>query len=198
MSTEIKRPVFFCGENPGMTLYTPGTEQVTAIVSYWLCTDSLHGIGHALVLWLSESAELQHGGIFTDNRALAEVLIQRLTRYFPEFQGVLIDELAYIEAECGHTYDGERYLATCQSSETRVEAEWRNVLDRKQIVWPHFPAGEVAYDLTTVICPCGVGRIRLNGKEIEGEIQVAQSAEGRSLSSAFLAFAETWIGPVQD
>ena len=37
MSIDIKRPVFVCGENPGMTLYKPDTDQPVAIVSYWTC-----------------------------------------------------------------------------------------------------------------------------------------------------------------
>jgi len=69
-------------------------------------------------------------------------------------------------------------------------------LDRKQVIWPRFPAGKAAYDLTTVICPCRVGRIQINGEFITGEVQTAQSAEGLLASSAFLAFAETWVGPL--
>lgn len=194
--TEVKRPVFFCGENPGLTLYTPGTEQAAAVVSYWLCTDSPHGIGHALVLWLAESAQLGHGGIFTDNRSLAEVLVMELTRHFPEFQNVPVGELAYIDARCAHVYDGKRYTVTCQTAETKVEIEWRNPLERKQILWPNFPAGEQTFDLSTAICPCRFGHIRVNEEEITGEV-VVQSEDGKFSSSAFLAFAETWIGPIQ-
>jgi len=194
--TEVKRPVFFCGENPGLTLYVPGTEQAVAIVSYWLCTDSPHGIGHALVLWLAESAQLGHGGIFTDNRELAEVLVRTLTQHFPEFQNVPVGELTYIDARCGHVYDGERYTVTCQTADAKIEIEWRNLLERKQILWPSFPAGEQAFDLSTAICPCRFGRIRINEEEVAGEV-IVQSENGKYSSSAFLAFAETWVGPIQ-
>jgi hypothetical protein len=200
--TEIKRPIFFSGENPGMTLYLPRTEQATAVASYWHCTDSPWGVGHALVLWLetgtTPATAVGYGGIFTDNRDLAQVLVKNLTQHFPEFQNVPTETLAYIEAHCEHTYNGSSYRVVCQAPDAQVELEWAEVLDRKQVIWPKFPAGEVAYDLTTVICPCRGGQIQINGQTIAGEVQTAQAANGAFSSSAFLAFAETWIGPLSE
>src|SRR3954452_24081221 len=68
-------------------------------------------------------------------------------------------------------------------------------LDHKQICWPQFPAGPQAFDLTTVICPCRYATITLNGAPLLGEVQTSE-ANGWPASSAFLAFAETWVGPV--
>jgi hypothetical protein len=197
---EIKRPIFFTGENPGMTLYLPGTEQVTAAVSYWHCTDSPWGVGQALILWVGTgmppATNVGCGGIFTDNLDLAHALVERLTRHFPEFQELPVETLPYLPAQVEHTYDGARYRVNCQAPAARIELEWVEVLDRKQVIWPGFPAGKAAYDLTTVICPCRVGRIQINGEFIAGDVQTAQSAEGLFASSAFLAFAETWVGPL--
>ncbi len=195
---DVKRPIFFSGENPGMTLFSPDTEETVAVASYWHCTDSPMGVGHALVLWLkNENAAIGHGGIFTDSLKLAEILVRKLTQHFPEFENVPVQSLQYIQAHCGHTYDGTIYRVTCQISAAQVELEWSEPLDRKQILWPGFPAGEEAYDLSTVIRPCKIGRVQINGKNIDGEVKVTQNAEGIYSSSAFLAFAETWVGPVE-
>jgi hypothetical protein len=194
---KIKRPVFFSGENPGMTLLVPETEQITAVASYWYCTDSPHGVGHALVLWLADETDaIGHGGVFTDNIELAKILVSNLTRYFPEFENVPVDTLKYVNAQCEHTYDGTSYQVKCQSTEARIELEWVEVLDRKQVNWRQFPAGDAAYDLTTVICPCGDGRIQVNDKRAAGEVQTLKADDGFFRSTAFLAFAETWIGPL--
>lgn len=156
------------------------------------------GVGHALVLWLKdENMAIGHGGIFTDNLKLAEVLVKKLTQYFPEFENVPVSSLQTIQAHCGHTYDGTSYRVTCQMPAAQVELEWSEPLDRKQILWPGFPAGEEAYDLSTVIRPCKIGGIQINGKGMEGEVKVTQNAGGVFSSSAFLAFAETWVGPVE-
>jgi hypothetical protein len=196
--SEIKRPVFFSGENPGMTLYVPRTEQPVAVVSYWHCTDSPCGVGHALVLWLDPalSADVGQGCIFTDNPELAQMLVKNLTQHFPEFKDISIETLAYADAYCEHTFDGTCYRVLCRTPETQVEIEWVEVLDRKQVVWPQFPAGQAAYDLTTVICPCRVGYLQINGKLLAGEVKTSQMNDGAFSSTAFLAFAETWIGPL--
>lgn len=200
--TEIKRPVLFSGENPGMTLYAPGTDQMVAVASYWVCTDSPYGVGHVLILWLAVEntavSDVGHGGIFTDNHDLAQVLVENLTQHFPEFRDVPVATLAYTDARCEHTFDGARYQVMCQTAKIKMEIEWSGVLDRKQIIWPQFPAGEAAYDLTTVICPCQMGHIQLNGKLLQGEIRKTQAADGQFSSTAFLAFAETWIGPLEE
>ena len=197
---EIKVPVFFSGENPGMTLYAPGTEQVAAVASYWYCTDSPWGVGHALILWLgtetTTTTEIVRGSIFTDNLDLAQVLVNKLTQYFPEFKDIPVSTFAFVNARCEHTFDGDCYRVMCQTPETRIEMEWVGLLDRKQLIWPQFPAGTAAFDLTTVICPCQIGRIQLNGRLMEGEIKTSKTANGRPSSTAFLAFAETWIGPL--
>lgn len=188
---EVKRPVFMSGENPGMTLFAPGSEQALIVASYWYCTDSPWGIGHALILWSQTNSR----GIFTDNLKLAQTLVDKLTRYFPEFQEVPITNLPYIEAQCSHTFDGNIYQAICQSAETQITLEWSDILDRKRVSWPGFPAGESTFDLTTVICPCRIGRARVNNDEITGGIRTIQNADGHTSSTAFLAFAENWIGP---
>ncbi len=124
--------------------------------------------------------------------------MKNLTQHFPEFQDVPVATLAYVDASCEHTFDGTCYRVVCQAPETRIEIEWNGILDRKQILWPRFPAGAARYDLTTVICPCRNGRIQFNGELLDGEVRTAQTVDGHLSSTAFLAFAETWIGPLDD
>lgn len=194
---EVKRPIFFSGENPGMTLFAPETEEALAVASYWHCTDSPMGVGHALILWLrDENTAIGHGGIFTDNLKLAEILVKKLTQYFPEFENVPTLSLEFMQAHCAHTYDGTSYRVTSKMPAAQLELKWSEPLDRKQILWPGFPAGEEAYDLSTVIRPCKIGGIQINGKGMEGEVKVTKNADGIFSSSAFLAFAEAWVGPV--
>jgi len=193
---EIKVPIFFSGENPGMTLYAPGTDQAVTVASYWHCTDSPWGVGHALVLWLGAESEIGHGGIFTDNLDLAQILVSKLTQYFPEFTDIPVSTFEFVNASCEHAFDGDCYLVTCQTPKARIEMEWIGPLDRKQLIWPQFPTGTTAFDLTTVICPCQAGHIQLNGKPVAGEVKTSKTANGRPSSTAFLAFAETWVGPL--
>ena len=201
MSIDIRRPVFLSGENPGMTLYKPNTDEPLAVISYWHVTDSLYGIGNALVLWLDEKgfpeSTLAFSGIFTDNQSLARTLMETLTRYFPEFESVPVDALKYHDARCEHTFDDSRqYRVNCTSGQDEIIVEWIDPLDRRAISWPGFPAGEQSFDLHNVICPCGVGTLSINGQMVDGKVKTGTRSDGYPSSSAFLAFAESWVGPL--
>jgi hypothetical protein len=201
MPIDIKRPIFVCGENPGMTLYKPDTDQPVAIVSYWIVTYSPHGTGNVLVMWLDEShfpeSSLASGGIFTDNIPLAHILIDTLTQHFPEFSDVPVAKLPYHEAQCGHTFnDTDRYVATCYSGENKIVVEWAGLLDHKSLSWPGFPTGDQSFDLQNVICPCNSGTLAINNQLLKGKVKTGKFADNSPSSSAFLAFAESWVGPI--
>lgn len=193
---EVKRPVLFCGENPGITLYALGTERAVAVASYWQCLYSPLGRGHALIVW-SEQLKVQGcpGAIFADNMPLAHMLVETLTRHFPEFRAVPLETLGYVPAQCQQHWDGaQHYSVTASFADGEVTAAWAAPLDYKQLIWPQFPAGAQTYHLSTVICPCREASIALNGTAVDGEVQLSED-DGRPLSSAFLAFAESWVGP---
>ncbi|HNT78580.1 MAG TPA: hypothetical protein PKH77_26520 [Anaerolineae bacterium] len=195
----IKRPLFMCGENPGLRLFAPQSEQPVAVASYWHCTHSALGPGRALVLWLDVDAapdlSVGNGGIFSDNMPLAHALVEQLTQYFAEFQGLPVTTLPYVPAICRHSFDGRRYQVTCQASQLQIALEWCDLLDQKYLHWPQFPAGAAAYDLTTVICPCQTGQIAINEQRVPGNVQTGAAQDGAPTSTAFLAFAESWVGP---
>jgi hypothetical protein len=118
-------------------------------------------------------------------------MVETLTQHFPEFRGLPVTTLPYVEASCEHIFDGTRYSVHCQAETMRVEIIWEELLDQKHLNWPQFPAGPVAYDLTTVICPCRAGYVKLNGVAVPGEVQQGQAADGHP-SSPFSAFAESY------
>jgi hypothetical protein len=198
MPIDVQYPVYLCGENPGLTLFKPDTDQPVAVASYWHVTYSPHGVGNALVLWLDASASpLASGGIFTDNISLARILVDTLTQHFPEFSDVPVAALPYHEAHCGHTFDGSRYVATCQSGGNRISIEWADLLDRKFLSWTQFPTGEQNFDLHNIVCPCNSGRILVNDEPVKGSIKTRTLSDGHPSSTAFLAFAESWVGPLE-
>jgi len=200
MTIEIKRPVFVCGENPSISLFAPGTKQVVAVASYWQITHSAYGPGNALVLWLAENSlpgsQFAPSGIFSDNIPLARLLVNSLTRYFSEFRTFDVTSLTYVDAICHQTHNGAgNYTVNCQAETLRVVVEWAEPLDQKLISYPGFQAGNQIFDLITVSCPCRSGSISVAGVPVPGEIRVTTEPDGNVSSTAFLAFAETWLGP---
>lgn len=191
---EVKRPILFCGENPIATLYDAEGKRA-AVVSYWRCTYSQHGAGNVLIVWSGVKA-YPISGIYTDNMPLAAMLLITLTQHFPEFRNIPVMTLPRVKARCQLRSDGrERYLVECAIPKGELRIEWADLLDHKQIIWPQFPAGAQRFDLTTVICPCREATITLNGQRLPGTIKLSES-DGQPSSSAFLALAETWAGPL--
>jgi hypothetical protein len=188
---EIKRPVLVCGENPAITLFDEAGDRIAAL-SYWHCTWSLQGAGHALVLWLRDTPG--RSGIYTDNAPLAELLVERLTRHFPELQSLDIATLPRIPAQLRHTSDGRSfYEAVCEPQTGEpITARWEELLDVKLVTWPGYPTGDATHDLTTVICPCRAAAISLGATPVAGSPRTGQQ-DGYPSSSAFLAFSETWV-----
>lgn len=201
LTVDIKRPVFLSGENPGMTLYEPDTDNPIAILSYWHVTDSPYGTGNALILWLNEALLSKtipfSGGIFSDQLPLARTLTETLTQYFPEFNDAPVTSLPYHEAQCEHAYEnGKRYVVRCISGNDTISVEWIDPLDRRAISIPDFPIGDQCFDLRNVVSPCGSGILKINDQIVPGTIQTGTRADGFPSSTAFLAFAESWVGPV--
>jgi hypothetical protein len=97
---------------------------------------------------------------------------------------------------CRQTHNSTgNYTVNCQAETLRVVVEWADILDQKMFVIRKLPAGDNLFDLINVTCPCSCGSINVAGVSVPGEVQVTTEPNGEVSSTAFLAFAETWLGP---
>lgn len=197
---ETRRPVALCGENPGITLYRPGGDEIVAVAGYWRCVYSPHGAGEVALLWADPAisglgASAPHA-VYGDNLPLARHIVATFNQHFPEFKGYGFGALEPQSARIGAALrDGGALHVTCQAAERAIALTWREPLDRKLILWPGFPCGGQRYDLSTVICPCAAADIVVDGRAVQGEVRATREGAAPQ-SSAFLAFCETWVGPV--
>lgn len=190
----IKREVVFAGDNPLLMLYRPGTEDVVAVASYWRCSYSAAGTGEALVIWVDpEASGLGAGapiGIFTDNAEMAGLVWERFNRHFDRLQGRGIEDREIVPARFAIQADGFRlHRVTCAAGTTVIELEWRDALDVFHAVNLTEFAGS-RWEVPNSVLPCAGGGIRVDGVEVGGEVH---QPEGDYRSSAFLAFAESWV-----
>lgn len=197
MPREVKRPVIFCGENPGLSLFGANGGGLVAAASYWRCTYSAHGEGNALILWLDQDAAGAGGGalraIYTDNPAMARFVTDTLNQHFGDFQNrdfpAVQPELARFSQES----DSRHYhRVVCHAADRRIELEWRDVRDYQQVIGSQLTFGDRSFELATVICPCATATITVDGRPVTGEVRLSER-DGRPQSSAFLAFAESWV-----
>lgn len=197
-SAQVFRPVIFAGENPGLTLHHTGSDAIVVAASYWRCTYSAHGEGNALVIWADPAASglaapLAAPAIYTDNIGVGRLVTDRFTQYFGSFRDRGFAAVEPKHARFFQQGDGSRLhrVACTATDDTTFELVWRDVLDAQFLRAPN-AFGGVGYEVNTVICPCAGAEVRVNGAEIPGEVRLTDNG-GRRSSSAFLAFAESWI-----
>ena len=191
---ELKRPVVFAGENPLTLLYRPGGNDVVAVASYWRCVYAAEGEGEALVIWVDPEAsglgERAPLGIYTDNAAMARMVWENFNRHFAPLQGRGIEDVTPQAARFVQAADGRRlHRVTCSVGPSTIELRWEDAFDAFQTVTTPEVAGQ-AWEVSNVVLPCANASISIDGHAVSGEVHVP---EGTYLSSAFLAFCESWV-----
>jgi hypothetical protein len=197
MPRQVKRPVIFAGENPGLSLFRPGSGELVAAASYWRCTYSAHGEGNALVLWLDRAAagvgEDTLTAIYADNAPMARFVTDTLNQHFGDFQDKGFPSVAPEPARFFQESDSRTYHRVAVQAEAhRIELLWRDVRDYQQVIATEMSLGGRSFELATVICPCAEATITCDGASVRGEVRLGER-DGRPQSSAFLAFAESWV-----
>lgn len=190
----VRRDVVFAGENPLLMLYRPGTDVPVAVASYWRCSYSAAGVGEALVIWVDPEAsrlgERAPVGIFTDNAAMARLVWEHFNRHFEPLRGHGIEEREPVPARFVQQVDGMRlHRLACAIGRTTIELEWRDATEAFHTMTTPEVGGR-QWEVSNVICPCADAIIRVDGTAIPGEVGYP---EGWFRSSAFLAFAESWV-----
>ena len=165
-----------------------------AAASYWHGTYSEHGEGDALIIRVAAS-EGREGwrAIYTDNAALGHFLAATFNEHFADYRGQGFATLETTPARFSQESDSRDYhRVACHSADRRIILEWHAVLDRQQVIRPAMVLGDRTFALATVICPCATATITINDRPVTGEVRIGER-DGQAQSSAFLAFAESWV-----
>jgi hypothetical protein len=193
------RPVVFAGENPNLTLYRPagGAPAVMVVAaSFWSCTWSPAGAGSVLVVWADPEAsgleEHAPRAVLADNEPLGRLVAGSFVRHFAEFRGRRVAETApraaELAARSGH--DGSLSV-TCTTGRQRIELAWR-AAEAPYLRVAEEPYGDVTYHVSSVLRPCGQADVTVDGRRLPGQ-PLRSELDGQPHSSAFLAYAETWV-----
>jgi hypothetical protein len=197
-------PVAFCGENPVISLFKPGTDTITAAASYWHCTYSQHGEGTALLVYLDDGNALALNqpsiAVYSDNMPLARYLTDTFNAQFEDwkpfgFSGTPIQQARFVRESDSRDF----YRVACHAEGTRIDLHWNNLRKPEYRTFPDLfgggfgVAGDEHYHVSNVIFLCEQGSISINGKLTSGAAQTRTTPEGRFSSSVFVALSETWI-----
>jgi hypothetical protein len=182
------------GENPGIRLVTKEGAPPSTSVSFWRVLQSPAGAGHVCFL----TSDITGDGptpddvrvAFADNEKLAEYVALQLMTAFDKAYG----EKPFPVKTARFERSGDTATAwkeTIRSAGTTVELVWRDfyepfVIESRAGV-PHNP-----YTILSTFIPARAADVIINGTRAAGN-PTPRMRGTRQSSSAFLAFAETWL-----
>jgi len=182
------------GENPGLVLRDGDEGPATTLASLFRVVRSPYGYGHATFYIRDPQTPGAPNACYTDNEELAVWLQEEFLRHFEPYQGLPgLEELAMVEAEFGfEAGSGDPWIETVRTVEETLEFRWSDLSE--PFLVDHGPAESPTgkHRLISVFQAAGSAEIRVNGEKVPGA-PMPRHLGGRDMTSAFLAFSETWI-----
>jgi hypothetical protein len=182
------------GENPGIRLATKEGAAPSTSVSFWRVFQSPAGEGHVCFV----TSDVAGDGptpddirlAFTDNEKLAEYVAMRLMTAFDKAYG----EKPFPVRRARFERRGDTTTAWTESLTAdgyRIDLVWRDLLEpfaiESKAGVPHNP-----FTILSTFVPAKTAEVVINGKRAAGQATPRMRGTRQS-SSAFLAFAETWL-----
>ena len=191
--------VEWSGENPGISLKETPDGPFVALASFFRVVLSPHGRGHALVLLQSpqdpEPPAERGNFCLHDNEALARYLIAGFVSHFGAFNGqVGLDRLIYRRLD-GVEASGDpasSYSEIVRAGDLNVRLTWSGLGEPFCFALPPDKSATGKHHMPSLFVGCRDATISVNGRALPGK-PVPREIAGRTITTAMLAFSETWI-----
>jgi hypothetical protein len=194
--TRFPGTVEWSGENPGISLKQDPNGPFTTLASFFRVVLSPHGRGHALVLVQPPNEFVRTPALcLHDNEPLARYLVADFVSKFGAFQGVAaMRELHYRKLDSVESMGdpGNIYSEVIKAGDLTVTLTWSGLGVPFCFVNPPELSATGAHYMPSVFVGCLDASIQVNGKRLAGS-PVPREVAGRKITTAMLAFSETWI-----
>jgi hypothetical protein len=188
--------VEWSGENPGISLKATPDGPFVALASFFRVVLSPHGRGHALVLMQAP----QDGGASTnvclhDNEKLARYLTSDFVSHFGAWKGLPgWKSLTYrpLDSVAASGDPASTYHETVKAGDLTVQLTWSGLGAPFCFALPPEKSATGKHSMPSLFVPCRDATITVNGKALAGKPAPRELA-GHTLTTAMLAFSETWI-----
>lgn len=191
--------VEWSGENPGISLKDDPNGPFVTLASFFRVVLSPYGSGHALVLLQSPQEAsppaAQANLCLTDNESLARFLVDGFVANFGAFKGTPgLAGLAYrkLDEVSAAGDPGTRYSETVRAGELTVVLTWSNLGSPFCFAFPPERSATGRHYMPSLFVPCADASVTVNGRVLPGK-PVPREVAGHTISTAMLAFSETWI-----
>jgi hypothetical protein len=190
--------VEWSGENPGMYLIDEAPDRFVTLVSLFRVVLSPHGRGHALILLESPLLEVSLPEALnvcvTDNEPLARWLVDNFVASFRAFRGVPLASMAYRRLTGVSTSGDQRsaYVEWVKGDGAEATLSWEALGAPYMVTLG--PARSATGRHAMWSCFVDAARVTatVNGRRVVGR-PASRDFHGRPSSTAFLAFADTWV-----
>ena len=191
--------VDWSGDNPGIYLKDSADGPFISLMVWFRVALSSHGIGHALVLFEDPTRSISWPGIanfcISDNLPLARYLVENFCKKFGVFRDArAFEAMPYLTMQ-GHSASGDNLSSssvTVTAEGIQVELNWDKL--GKPFAADVLPEQSAtgAHEMYSVFVEAAEASIVVNGRRLRGQ-PFPRPFMGRTASSAFLAFSETWL-----
>lgn len=194
--------VEWSGENPGIYLKTDADGDYTALALFFRVVLSPYGRGSAGLV-LAEPGTTRGwpdvpNFIMTDNQRMMRWIVDGWVRKMPTFRGrAALDSMAWLDLEAVARSPGnlkDRYVETAYGSGVTLEMIWSDLGPPIPVEVTREQSATGAHEMYSVFLEAASAEIRVNGTALPGKVRERQFF-GRTMSTAFLAFSETWVTP---
>ena len=191
--------VEWSGENPGISLKDRPDAPFVALASFFRVVLSPHGRGHALVLLQSpETASPPRDRAnycLHDNEALARYRVAEFVSNFGAYRGLAgLQNLSYRKLNRVEASGDPRstYTETVSADDLDVQLTWSGLGDPFCFAFPPDKSATGKHHMPSLFVGCENATITVNGTTLRGR-PVPREIAGRTITTAMLAFSETWI-----
>jgi hypothetical protein len=188
--------VEWSGENPGISLKATPDGPFVALASFFRVVLSPYGRGHALVLMQApQDASAGTNYCLHDNEKLARYLVSDFVSHFgawknlPGWKGLTYRPLDSV-ATSGDP--ASTYHETVKAGDLTVQLTWSGLGAPFCFALPPEKSATGKHSMPSLFVPCRDASITVNGKALSGK-PVPREMAGHTLTTAMLAFSETWI-----
>jgi hypothetical protein len=191
--------VEWSGENPGISLKDDPNGPFVSVASFFRVMLSPFGPGHALMLMMSPqdaSPPRERGNFcFSDNEKLARWLVADFVSHFGAWKDTPgLKNLVYLPLESAEASGdpASTYSETVKAGDMTITLAWRDLGRSFCFALPPDKSASGKHWMPSTFVPCTEATITVNGRALPGK-PIPREMAGQQITTAFLAFSETWI-----
>lgn len=195
--------VEWSGENPGIYLKPRAdSASYSTLALFFRVVLSPFGRGHAaIVLGAPDAAKgwpETPNLLMTDNQRLMRWIVDGWVTKMPTFVGKAgLQAMSWLDCESVEKRPGDlkaRYSETLRGSGVTVEMVWRDMGSPLPVEVTKENSATGEHEMVSLFLEARDAQVIVNGTPLAGSVAQRQFF-GRTMSTAFLAFSETWITP---